>query len=51
MTTTQRTTTAGVILAIVGVILAVTGARWLFWLIYAILAAGTVVELVRARRG
>ncbi|MDH6678437.1 hypothetical protein M2284_002640 [Rhodococcus sp. LBL1] len=51
MTTTQRTATAVTILAGVAIILAVTDARWLFWLVYAILAAGILIELVRAHRG
>ncbi|NKS29291.1 hypothetical protein GS534_00935 [Rhodococcus hoagii] len=49
MTTTQRTTTAVVILAIIAVVLALTSAAWPFWAVYGVIAAGTVIELIRAR--
>ncbi len=45
MTTIQRTATAVTILAGVAIILAVTDAGWLFWLVYAIVAAGTSSSL------
>ncbi|WP_164873436.1 hypothetical protein [Rhodococcus xishaensis] len=51
MATAQRSAAAVVILAAVAVILAVTGAAWPFWLAYAVVAAGILIELVRARRG
>ena len=49
MTATQRTAAAVAILAATAGVLAATDARGVFWIIYAIIAIGIIIELLRAR--